>query len=147
MVRRIVAGIGAGCVYVVLVRLAFVFVDRMRDQAAAGFSHGPVVWGTSALIGVGALTALAVVYSYRLPALPWTAGALLFVLIPTWLFLPWYPELVRQWLGFPSFSLGLETTPLLAGLMLTLAVRVTWFVERSPSSPQEGVQERVITAE
>lgn len=147
MVRQIVAGIGAGCVYVVLVRLGFAFFDRMRDQAATGFSLSPVVLGTFALIAVGILTALAVVYSYRLPALPWTAGFLLFVLIPTWLFLPWYPGLVRQWLGFPSFGLGLETTPLLAGLMLALAVRVTWLVERSPSPPQEDVQDRVITAE
>ena len=135
MGRRVFVGMLAGGVYVWLMWLAFHFTNRMRDHATEQFSSRPMVFGILALLGAGILTALVTLHGRRLPALIWTAGIASLMLIPQWSFVPWLPGPVRRWVM--EWSFGLESTSLLAGLLLTLAVHATWLTESPGSASTE----------
>lgn len=136
MGRRIALGVLAGGIYILLIGAAFDFASRMRDHATDQFSNRPIVFGILALLGAGIVTALVTVHGRRLPAMLWTAGIVSLMLIPQWAFVPWLPASVGRWVL--EWSFGLEGTSLLAGLMLTLAVHATWFIESSGSAPTEA---------
>lgn len=133
--RDLMAGVGAGILYVVLVRVAFAVVATMRERALTEANDAPLWVATIAMLVLGVVTAVVIGLAGRWPALAWTAGVLLLLTVPAWPFLiPELPGVIRRLIVRWSGDANLEASATLAGVMLASAIRVTWFVSRPPRS-------------
>jgi hypothetical protein len=140
--RDLLAGIGAGIIYVVLVRLAFAVVATMRERALTEVDNAPLWIATLAMLALGILTGVVIGLAGRWPALAWTAGVLLLLTIPAWPFLlSGMPDVIDRLIVRWSGDANLEASAALAGLLLASAIRVTWFVPRPPQAPAPPISD------